>query len=335
MTVDFGERVEKNLLQVNLSGRNYRRRALLEGSDDTRNWEVIAEDLWLFDVSVEGQNFKVDTLKFPASNLRYLRLTVYNMSDDPRRITIETVRGAFQRIELEKELVSVPVRQMVPSHQEDKKESVFDLDLGFRNLPLVGLQFEVTDPYFYRGYELCGRNELREKVRRKTETGADSIERDAPWRYVQRGVLYRIQDKTKINESLKVEGIHAPYRYLRLRIFNGDNPPLQINGVSVRRRETSLMFQAQTGKRYVLIGGKLNVGKADYDLAKAVQGLDELKLPGIRLGSPTILTHKEQLPPWTERYGIILWIVLVLAVSVMVWLIAKNLKKLHTSQSQR
>jgi len=331
VTADFGERVEKNLIQVSLSGQNYRRRALLEGSHDTESWEVISEDVWLFDVSAEGQHFKVDTLKFPPNNFRYLRLTVYNMTDDPRRITIETVKGASQRIEQEKELLPVPVKQMTTSHGEDKKQTNVELDLGFRHLPVVSLQFEIATPYFYRGYELHGRNEIKEKVPRKTETGSDIVEREVPWRFVHRGVLYRIQHKNKTTESLKAEDLNAPCRYLRLRVLNGDNRPLQIDRVFVYRRETRLVFQPQTGKRHMLLGGNPTVGGADYDLARAVQGLDELKLPVISLGPPTRIARKEPLAPWSERYSVVIWVVLIIAVVVMVGFIVKNLKKITPS----
>jgi hypothetical protein len=335
VTVDFGETAEKNIIQVSLSGQNYRRRALLEGSNDTKTWEIVAEELWLFDVRVEGQNFKVDTLRFPTNNFPYLRLTVYNMTDDPRRITIGAVKGAFQRIEMEKELVPVPVKQMAVSHREDKKQSIIEVDLGFRNLPVVSLQSVVTTSYFYRGYELYGRNELKEKVLRKRETGSDFIEREAPWIYLQRGVLYRTHHQNKINESLKMEDLNAPFRHLKLCIFNGDNSPLEISRVSVYRRETSLIFQAQAGKHYTLVGGNLKVAGPDYDLAKSVQGLDEMKLPAVSLGSPIFMAHKEKLPPWTERYSIVIWIVLIIAVGVIVGLIFRNLKKLPPSQEQQ
>lgn len=332
VAADFGESVEKNLIQVSLSGQNYRRRALLEGSHDTKSWEAISEDVWLFDVSVEGQHFKLDTLKFPANNFRYLRLTVYNMTDDPRRITIETVKGAFQRIEQGKELLPVPVKQMTTSYTEDKKQTNVELDLGLRHLPVVSLQFEIATPYFYRGYELHGRNEIKEKVPRRTETGSDIVEREVPWRSVHRGVLYRIQHKNKTTESLKAEDLNASCRYLKLRVFNGDNPPLQIDRVFVYRRETRLVFQSQPGKRYMLLGGNPKAGGADYDLARAVQGLDELKLPVISLGPPTRIARKQPLAPWSERYSIVIWVVLIIAVAVMVGLIVKNLKKLHPSQ---
>ena len=334
VAVDFGEMTEKNQITVSLSGQNYRRRALLEGSNDGQAWEVVAEDVWLFDVSLPGQNFKADTLRFPTNNFRYLRLTVYHMTDDPRRISIETVKSAFQRTEMEKELVPVPVKHTAVSHDEKNDKTILEFDLGFRNLPLANLQFEITTPYFYRGYELFGRNESKEKVPRKTETRWDTIEQDVPWRSVHRGVLYRIQHKQKISESLKVEGVSAPYRYLQLRIFNGDNPSLKLGGVSLYRRETSLVFQVQPGQGYTLIGGNPKAREASYDLAKSIQGIDEFMLPLVSLGPPTAIQHKEPIPPWTERHSTLLWIILILAVSMMLMLILRNLKKLPSSPKQ-
>lgn len=334
VAADFGETAEKNHITVTLSGQNYRRRALLEGSNDCRAWEVVAEDVWLFDVSLPGQTFKVDTIKFPTNNFRYLRLTVYNMTDDPRRITIETVKSGFQRTEMEKELVPVPVKHMAVSHDEKNSRTILELDLVLRNLPVASLQFEITTPYFYRGYELFGRNESREKVPRKTETRWDTIEQDVPWKSVHRGVLYRIKHKQKISQSLKVEGVSAPYRYLQLRIFNGDNPPLRLDGVSIYRRDTSLVFEARPGQVYTLIGGNPKAREANYDLAKSIQGIDDLTLPMVSLGPLTAIPHKEQIPPWTERHSTLLWVILGLAVGMMLILIVRNLKKLPSSQER-
>ena len=328
VTADFGEMTEKNHIMASLSGQNYRRRALLEGSHDGRVWEVVAEEVWLFDVSLPGQHFKVDAIKFPTNNFRYLRLTVYNMTDDPRRITIETVKSAFQRTEMEKELLPVPVKQMVVSHDEKKSQTVIELDLGFRNLPVATLQVESSTFYFYRGYELLGRNEPKERVARKTETKWDTVEREVPWRSIDRGVLYRIQHKQKVSELLRVENINAPYRFLQIRIYNGDNPPLKIDNISLYRRDTSLVFQVQSAQVYALIGGNPKTGGANYDLARSIQGVDEFKLPVVSLGASIPIPHKEKMVPWTERHGTLLWIVLILAVVGMLILIVRSLKKL-------
>ena len=81
----------------------------------------------------------------------------------------------------------------------------------------------------------------------------------------------------------------------------------------------------------MLLGGNPNVGGADYDLARAVQGLNELKLPVISLGPPTGIARKEPLTPWSERYSVVIWVVLIIAVGVMVGFIVKNLRKITPS----
>ena len=97
-TLDFGKPTLKNEIKVTLSDSetrgsnplsfttNYRRRVMVEGSADGQDWKVIAEDQWLFHVSLPGQEFKIDTIRLPRNDFRYLRLTVYNMSD-VRRIS--------------------------------------------------------------------------------------------------------------------------------------------------------------------------------------------------------------------------------------------------------
>jgi hypothetical protein len=332
VTIDFQEMTEKNRIEVTLSGENYRRRALLEGSNDSKTWEVVAEDLWLFHVSLQGQKFKLDTLKFPANNFRYLRLTVYNMSDDPRRITIQSVKGAFYRTESKKELVLVPVESIQTSSDKRKKQSIFELDLGFRNLPIVMIKCQFNTPYFYRGYELLGRNQAVEKVRSKTESGWKTVERKVPWKSVNRGILYRTRYRKKIGESVEIESIHAPYRYLQLRVFNGDNPPLQLGGVTVFRRDTSLVFRAKSGQPYRLIGGNSKARAAEYDLAKAVRGVDEFSLPVVHPGPSAVLAPKKEMVPWSERHSVAILLVLFFAVGVMLRFIVKNLRGLPSKK---
>lgn len=331
VTADFGESAEKDSMRIILSGQNYRRRALVEGSSDGQAWKVVAEEIWLFDVSLPGQRFRVDTIRFPVNSFRYLRLTVFNMPDDPRRITIDTLQCAFQRTGMEKELKSLPVKQMGVSQDEKEKQTVLDLDLGFCNLPVANLRLEIATPYFYRGYELFGRNQWREKIPRKTETKWDTTEREVPWQSVLRGVFYRIQYQQKTGESITVETVRAPYRYLQLRIFNGDNPPLKVEDVSLSWRETSLVFRAEAGQRYRLIGGNPLASEPHYDLARSIQDIDDFNLPVAGLGALTATPRKEQLSPWTERHSTLIWTILVLAVGTMLALVLRNLKRIPSS----
>ncbi len=329
VTVDFHEMVEKNQIKVNFSETNYRRRALLEGSNDSATWEVVAEDLWLFDVSLQGRDFKLDTLKFPRNNFRYLRLTVYNMADDPRRLVIESVRAAFYRTENKKELVEIPVKELHITHDPKTNQSIIELDLGFRNLPVVIMECEIETSYFYRGYQLLGRNQATERVSRKTESGWQMVEQKVPWKTVRKGVLYRTLYNGKTSASLKLDDFKAPYRYLQLRVFNSDNPPLALKRVTLFRQDTSLVYEAKARHTYTLIGGNAQARPPVYDLAKAVQGVDEFSLPVIHTGPQVLLSAPEKkVLPWSERHAVLILVILIAAVGGMLVFIIKNLKGL-------
>ena len=334
VVADFDASVEKNQVKVTISGTNYRRRVLVEGSDDGKSWEVVAQGLWLIDVTLQDQSFRVDTLEFPPNTFRHLRLTVSNIFGDFRPFAFKAVEASAQRTDVEKELVQVLVRGITTTLDEKKNYSSVDLDLGARNLPVVSLRCAIRTPYFYRAYELMGRNMPRERVPTKTESGWGTVEREVRWVPISRGVLYRIKYQTRVEESLGIEGSSAPYRYLNLRILNADNPPVDLDGVTVSRRETSLIFQAAPGRRYALVGGNPQARAASYDLPKAIEGVDELQVPIVRLGPSRSLEGKKDLLPWSERHRVLVWMVLMVAVGVAVFLVVRNMKRLRTPRQE-
>lgn len=338
VTLDFGEMVQKNQIMVDLTETNYRRRALLEGSNDSKSWEVVAEDLWLFDVSYQDRSFKLNTLKFPENNFRYLRLTVYNMTDDPRRITIESAQAAFSRVASQREFEEVAVGEMQITDDAQTNQSIVDLDLGFQNLPVVRMGCQISTPFFYRGFELFGRNRATGKTRRKTESGWQEIEQELPWNRVHKGVMYRTYYNNKTRAALTLENFKSPYRYLQLRVFNGDNPPLQLTQVKLFRRQTSLVFQARAQQAYTLVGGNLSAGPPDYDLAKAVRGVAEFSLPVVKLGPATVLQvaeKEEKKVPWSERHAGLILVILVFATGIMIIIIIKSLKGVSGKRGAR
>ncbi|MBN2309757.1 MAG: DUF3999 family protein [Candidatus Hydrogenedentes bacterium] len=329
VTLDFGEPAAKNRVRVTLSGAAYCRRAEVEGSPDGQTWEMVSEDGWLFDVAQPGKTFRLNTLTFPANDFQYLRVSVFSMPGDLRRFSIEGVEAALRIERPAAELTPVPVTAMSMTWDEKKRWTVHEIDLGYRNLPVVEIAVEVGDPLFHRGYELVGRNAAVEPIERKTETGWDVVEREAPWQHVDEGVLYRIRHEGKESERVRIDCIRAPYRFLQLRVHEGDNPPLAIEDISVLRGEVGVVFNSEPGEEYALIGGNPKARRPNYDLAKSFAELGEQDLPVVQLAAQTPLEHEPKPLPWTERHGIILWLALILAVGAMLALIATNLRRLR------
>lgn len=326
LTLDFGEPVDKNRVRVKCSGENFRRRAALESSTDTLAWEMVAENLWLFDVRVPGGEFRADTLEFPTNNFRYLRLTVYNMPDDPRQIAIESAEGSLVKREKESELVAMDVKLVASRQDEKRRAALYEFDLASRRVPVAAMTFQFADSYFHRAYEVCGRNSTTQTVERRTETGVDKVQQETPWETVRSGVIYRIREKDKTVDSLKLEDLNAHYRYLLLRVFNADNPPLKLDKATAWRRPAWLVFDARDGNQYRLIYGNESTGAASFDLASSVRTLEDSKWPEARLGVVSALTARVELPPWSERNASVIWVALIVAVAATLFLVLKNLK---------
>jgi hypothetical protein len=328
VTADFGASVAKNRIRIDTSGDNFRRRVLVEGSADGQSWDILLEDGWLFHVPLPSQDYRVDELALPLNDFRYLRLTVFNMPDDPRRIEIRSVETARWEVP-EVPLVYVDVKLASHTFRDEKERvSIHELDLGYRNVPVAALHARDAGKFYYRAYDLTGRNGEKETVRRPGESGWSTVEREAPWEPIAQGVLYRIQHEDKVSESSTIHVPYGAHRYLRLRIFEQDNPPLTLDTITVQRREASLVFEARPDEAYTLVGGNPEARPPSFDLARALAGLEKRELPEAGLDEARPLEPSPRSVPWRERYSLLLWAALILAVATAVLLIARNLARL-------
>jgi hypothetical protein len=74
LSLDLGaEPIEHNQVQVQLPGVNYRRRAMLEGSDDRSQWRQLADE-YLIHFRRGDHELHDVAIDYPASRFRYLRL---------------------------------------------------------------------------------------------------------------------------------------------------------------------------------------------------------------------------------------------------------------------
>ncbi|MFP4190708.1 MAG: DUF3999 family protein [Candidatus Hydrogenedentota bacterium] len=321
VVLDFGASIEKDQIQAELSGRNYRRRAMLEGSSDGEEWATIRDDALLFHIAgpEAEEAFKVDTIRFPVNTYRYLRLTVYTMPEEEQRFEIRSAECVLVRPAEAPPLIDVgPAERHIETDPETNVTSL-ELDLEYRHLPVDTIEFDVEDSYFHRGYEILGRNEEILVEQRRTETGPEPVEREAPWRSVARGVLYRIRGEDGImRENTVLEALDAPYRYLKIRIRNEDNAPLTIAGLSVKRRELpEFVFEHKPGQSYTLYAGNTEAAPPAFDLAEAAPAARGQQWPEASLGRAESIAPPDPLEPWTERYHAVIWAALLIAAGAL------------------
>ncbi len=331
VTVDFGSSIMKNRIEVATPGTNFRRKVFIEGSDDGRTWEAVREGAFLFRIASDAARSGYDKKKIslPDNNQRYLRITVFNAPDDPRRIEVQDVK-AWRVI---KELAeTTPVDIAGSSTEQDKKknETYVYLDLGYCNLPLYELRLNFSDANFFRRISISGRNRKKRTITTPVEDGPPREKVvDEPWAPVTTGAIYRYSSGGAPDEELSLNIKRAAYRYLRITIQNGDNPPLRYTGASVDRLVHRVVFQPKDEGSHFLYFGHPGTGRPSYDLKHYVgrlqaEGVAEAALSE-SMPNP-FYTVKEKTPPWSEKFKWLIWLALLAVLALLGSMVYRQIK---------
>ena len=182
VVLEFEERVLKDRLVLRLTGRNFRRRVRVEGSDDGETWATLVDDAWVFAIP-EPEEARYEGVVLPENDFPLLRVTV-----EP---------GPRERMRVEILEAWVPAREPGGRHEETLSpgwsrapdarpgETWLTLDLGARHQPFEAVVLEVEDERFFR--------EVRTEIRRDVTAGPAG-RRAAPtrWDALGRGVVYRL-----------------------------------------------------------------------------------------------------------------------------------------------
>ena len=135
--VEFPERFTRTSLRVTLSGDSFRRRVRVEGSDDGTTWAVLRDNQWLFNVpasqpgpigSADGASVnapvRADTLVLPANDFRHLRVTAWNMPEDPERVEILGVSAPVADPSPPPPSVAVEARLLSVTHDPKERTKI-------------------------------------------------------------------------------------------------------------------------------------------------------------------------------------------------------------------
>ncbi|MCE5279927.1 MAG: DUF3999 family protein [Planctomycetaceae bacterium] len=338
VTADFGKKILKNEIFIDSSGDNFRRRVLIEASADGETWQVLRQGGWLFRIPGLFDKQRID---LPANDFRYLRISVFNGQDDKGKIDITRVSARNSRA-VEPDLAPVPIQQTTlnpreqdaPQDGANDKQTVILLDCGLQNLPIARIALAFDDKNFARAYTIRGRNKVTDDIVEPVEGGG--VRRRtvaAPWNFVAAGMIHRFTAAGDVDQSLEVPLMPSQghYRFLRIEIANGDNAPLTFTGATVQRLKVFVLFQAKSGRQYRLLVGNAAAVTPEYDLEHYADKLAKEGFTEARLGalSDNPQYHKKERPaPWSERYKVLLWGVLIAVGLALLILIAMRLKRL-------
>lgn len=130
-------------------------------------------------------------------------------------------------------------------------------------------------------------------------------------------------------ESLELP-VRSPLRYLRIRIENGDSPPLELSGALGYAVPTYLVFEPANQSRFILYAGNPDTSASHYESAKVLASLDTRTLPKRRAADleeqPSAQTKEL---PAGER---LVWVVLAVVAAFTVWILWYTARTLGRDQ---
>jgi hypothetical protein len=321
VTVDLGEPLFKDEIEIMAVGHNYRRRAAVDASDDAADWQPLVEEAWVF-AAPGPPVYRANGVALPVNDFRYLRVTVFGPADDDFRWKGDVY------VQPAEAPAATPIRfapaQTVSAEVEN--DTVITLDAGAQHLRISGVRLRFQETMFQREARVFSRPGDKRTVKIRREDGSE-IERteDVPWSSCGGSVIRRYET----HEQTLIRFPVVNDRYLQIRIANGNDRPLTLPDAELRRVPVKLRFLADPPRRLTLYFGNPEAQRPSYDLAQFANRLaaEGVAVASLRAVEPNPVAKPSEKVSTGEEYARWLAVPLVAAVLVMLWLVRRQMRK--------
>ncbi|GAA3960988.1 hypothetical protein GCM10022210_06010 [Mucilaginibacter dorajii] len=282
-------------LWIKLQNTAVQRKVNLMGSDDLKQWFAIQENIPLQEAVQNSEGTYMQSLSFPASSYRYLKLLV----DDKNKTPIKFLQAGVYT-EYAATLAYTPIPGLRFTRADSNKTTFITIKLN-DNYQVNKLHLNITAPkYFKRNvtiYQVI--NGYKEAI---LEAELNSI---------------------KNNDLL----FAAKTTELQLQIGNGDNQPLVINGINVYQSNEYIISYLDGKQNYHLLAGDSTAQAPEYDLKFFADSI-KANIPAINHQAivKNIVASAEK-PKAAKDYTALIWLAIIAAVGMLLLLTLKMVKE--------
>jgi hypothetical protein len=253
----------------------------ITGSDDSINWFIIKENVYLENAFNNDGDNSIHALSFPRSNYKYFQLTILGKNVIPFNII---KAGIYNEDVVYGRYIQIPKPVITQKDSSDKNSYV---SLKFEDAYLVNkIIIDAEGPkYFKRNFSIGG-----------SYKNNDDILHD--------GFLASGSQNNFIINSRK--------NTLFLNIKNEDDIPLKVKSAEAFQLNISMLTYLQAGKKYYLYFGDSSALHPKYDLQFFADSI-KINPAGVSFGS----VEKNKIPgnrseSFFSRYSIwALWIIII------------------------
>jgi len=317
--IDLGdEPVRHDRIILTTSAVNFSRRVRIETGSDNRNWAVTREDGYIYSFRSDS-TVKYLGVDYPISTRRYLRVTIFNPPDPGEKpIEITDAEVAIDAAP-EPELIKLPVASLKRSEDVKQHATIFNLDLGYRNVPSTAIEFESEDTNFHRRIEVEGRQQI------ESDPKLDPL----TWSSVGSGEIHRVAVNGYKSSNMKIDYPETALRYLKITVHHYDDRPIRIDGIKLLSLPRRLVFRAEPGSSYRLFYGNHTATEPRYDLERMIRFIDLGEAQTGSLGPRQGRIPDRSVESAEEKPGQPAWLigVLIASAAVLLWLIFRLAKK--------
>lgn len=292
-----------NEVEIETPAAHFGRTATVDTSNDGVIWTEVGEKT-IYDFTVQERGFTTrDTrIRYPDSSARYLRVRIADEGEGRLEIAGATV--FFVKETLARE-VPWTISTLDISHDTEHQTTLIEVDLSASGLPSYRLAVDVPEVNFFREVTLEA----------STDRGR--------WNRIISGASIYAYDTPKfVGQKLDITYAETTYRYLRLIIYDEDNPPLNIQDVEVWGFQRRLVFLANPRESYMLYYGNTDAQWPSYDIERIFPYLVTAELPEATLGAQSVNPHfVEKKPPVSERFPWLFPTVIAIAAILVTFII--------------
>lgn len=260
-------------ITLEVADRDFKKQVSVEAGDDKKTWQPVAEDV-IYDFSSQV-DLRRTTLKFPATEARYLRLTLRDVppEGDNTNLTLslrsEGLDLTYNRLRGKKlsiqglRAVAAPDsgqqtlydRQVFTGLAPVRGESGSTVIVISAGLPADFMLFDVANPAYCRTVAVSG-----------SDSGRDD---SYFWLKSDRIHAFPGAERDETQNRLELSADVTPF--YKIVIENGDNPPLDVRSVTLEWVRRDLYFVAPAaGAGYALYAGQPKAARPFYDTGEFV-----------------------------------------------------------------
>jgi hypothetical protein len=231
---------------------------------------------------------------------------VWNYKEPPLAISGATVYR--RKTDPAREAVFYEGAGTIVQNQHEKSTDV-EIDLGDRGIPMSKIVISSPNTGYNRRVEVAGSNDRKE------------------WSDLGSGQILKYDTLVFKGEESSIPCVGG-YRYVRVRIRNYDDQPIQVSSVKVFGTRCRIFFPFESGASYRLYYGNEEATAPVYDIEGAFKYLAAEKPVELALGSRVknpAFVKPIGTKTWFEENPWILWVVLLAAVALLGVLIVRSI----------